>query len=406
MRGSGTASRAGSSVRIEALTHHGLGRADDGSLWPRTLPGEEIDAAGRIVTPSPDRVTAPCPHFKSCGGCAVQHARDDLVARWKAGIVARALAAHDLTAPPRRIHTSPPATRRRAKLSGRRTRKGALVGFHARASDTIVAVPGCVVLDPALVALIPALEALTDRLASRKGEIALTVTASTAGADVQVSGGKDPEPQDRVDLAAWASAHDIARLTLGDEVIVTRRPPMQRFGAALVTPPPGGFLQATRAGEAALTAGLREALEGARRVADLFAGCGTFSLPLAESAEVHAVESLSAPLEALMAGWRQAQGLRRVTTEARDLFRRPLEHDELARFDAVALDPPRAGALAQCERLATGGPPRIGYVSCHPASFARDAARLVAGGYRLDWLDLVDQFGWSPHVELVAAFSR
>lgn len=393
-------------LRIESLTHHGMGRASDGSLWPRTLPGEEIDPEGRILTPAPERVAAPCRHFRSCGGCVVQHARDDLVAAWKTVIVTRALAAQGITAVPRRIHTSPPASRRRAKFSARRTKKGALVGFHARASDTIVAVPDCVVLDPKLTALIPALENLTAALASRKGEAGLTVTTSAAGADIHVAGVRAPTPQDRIDCAAWAERHDIARLTIGDETIVTRRPPEQPFGPARVIPPPGGFLQATRPGETALMAGLREALTGTTKIADLFAGCGTFSLPLAEMAEIHAVETLAAPLEALDAAWRRTPGLRPVTTETRDLFRRPLEHDELTHFDGIALDPPRAGAEAQIARIAPHGPARVGYVSCHPASFARDAAQLIAHGYRLDWLDIVDQFRWSAHVELVAAFSR
>ncbi len=393
-------------MRIEQLTHHGMGRAEDGSLWPRTLPGEEIDAEGRILTPSPDRVKAPCPHFNTCGGCSVQHARDDLIARWKVGIVVKALAAHGIDLTPRKIHVSPPASRRRAKLSGRRTKKGALVGFHGRASDQIVATPNCAVIAPQIRALIPALEELTTLAGSRKGELALTVTASDAGADVQVSGGKEPEPQDRVDLSGWAQRHDIARLTLEDEVIVTRKPPAQPFGKARVVPPPGAFLQATASGETALVAGVREALTGASEIADLFAGSGTFALPLAETARVHAVEGSGAMLEALDAGWRGAQGLHKVTTETRDLFRNPLDGDDLAPFDGIVLDPPRAGAQAQVAQIAEHGPARLAYVSCNPVSFARDAARLLAAGYRIEWLDVVDQFRWSHHVELIAAVTR
>lgn len=392
--------------KIMELTHHGMGRDGDGTLWPRTLPGEVIDDAGRIITPSSDRVTAPCRHFKRCGGCAVQHARDDVVADWKTAVLCRALSAQGIEATPRRMHVSPPRSRRRAKLSARRTKSGAQVGFHERAGAIIVPVPDCEILLPAITALLPALEALTVMIGSRRGELGLTVTASDAGPDVLVTGARAPTPQDRVALAAWAETHDIARLALADETIVTRRPPAQSFGPARVVPPPGAFLQATAPGQAALTAALTEAMGDARQIVDLFAGCGTFSLPLAQRADVHAVEGDRAMTQALDAGWRHAPGLHRLTTEARDLFRRPLEPDELARFDAVAIDPPRAGAAAQVAALAEAGPERIGYVSCNPISFARDARHLIGGGYRLDWLDLVDQFRWSPHIELIAAFRR
>ena len=185
-----------------------------------------------------------------------------------------------------------------------------------------------------------------------------------------------------------------------------RRPPVQTFGRARVVPPPGAFLQATAEGAAALTAAVRDTVGAARRVADLFAGCGTFSLPLAETAEIHAVEGDPPMLAALDAGWRATPGLKAVTTEARDLFRRPLTPGELDRFDAVVIDPPRAGAQAQAQALAAARTPVIAAVSCNPVTFARDAAILVAGGYRLEDLQVIDQFRWSGHVEIAAAFRR
>ena len=184
-----------------------------------------------------------------------------------------------------------------------------------------------------------------------------------------------------------------------------RQPPVQRFGTAGVTPPPGAFLQATKDGEQALLQAVLEATQGPKRVVDLFAGSGTFSLPLAQSAEVHAVEGEAAMTQALDQGWRKAQGLKRVTTEARDLFRRPLMPDELKRFDAVvAMDPPRAGAEAQVAELAQAQRPVIAYVSCNPVTFARDAKTLVNAGYTLEWVQVVDQFRWSSHTELAARF--
>lgn len=393
-------------IQIDTLTHHGLGRDAAGGLHPRTLPGEEIDAEGRILTPSADRVTPPCRHFKTCGGCAVQHASDPFVARWKAGIARRALAAQGIDMPARRMHVSPPASRRRAKFSGRRTKKGALVGFHARASDVIVPVPECAVIDPMLRALIPAFEALVAQIASRKGEVSLTATVSDGGADLYVTGVQAPDGRLRADLAQWAALYDIARLTIADEIIVTRRPPAQRFGAARVVPPPGAFLQATRPGEAALLASARAALEGATRIVDLFAGSGTFTLPLAQQAQMHAYEAAPEMIAALDAGWRRSSGLHHVTAQARDLFRRPLDAAELSAFDGAVIDPPRAGAQAQIAQLAQSDIPRIAYISCNPISFARDAAALIAAGFTLEWVDLVDQFRWSTHVELAAFFAR
>ena len=184
-----------------------------------------------------------------------------------------------------------------------------------------------------------------------------------------------------------------------------RTPPVQRFGGAKVTPPPGAFLQATPHGEASLVSAVSEAVGGARHVIDLFAGCGTFSLPLAQKSEVHAIEGDAAMTAALDQGWRMAKGLKPVTTETRDLYRRPLLPDEMAKTDAVVLDPPRAGAEAQVAEIAKAMPPVVAYVSCNPVTFSRDAATLVSAGYSLDWLQVVDQFRWSSHVELVARFT-
>lgn len=391
---------------IESLTHLGLGRTADGALIPRVLPEEVVDDEGRIVTPSVDRIAAPCRHFKSCGGCAMQHARDDFVADWKSTIVQRALSAHGLAPEYRPISTSPAQSRRRAKFSGKRTKKGAMVGFHGRGSDTLVQIPDCQLLLPSLVGAIPALEELTVMAASRKAEIALTVTDSAAGLDVWVQTEQPLTPQLRIELAAFAQSHQLARLSWEDEVIVTLNAPYQAFGAAKVTPPPGAFLQATREGEADLLSAVVEIIGGASSVVDLFSGCGTFALPLAKTAEVHAVEGENPMLESLDQGWRLATGLKRVTTEKRDLFRRPLEADELNAFEAAVIDPPRAGAEAQIATLAQSKVPTIAMVSCNPVTFARDAAQLVAAGYAMGWVQVVDQFRWSSHVEMVAKFAR
>lgn len=400
-------------LTITRLGLHGDGIAAGPIYAARTLPGEEIRgditgdrvAAPKIVTSAPERVKAPCAHYARCGGCALQHAADPFVAEWKMQVVTEALAAHGLSAPLREILTSPPRSRRRATLSGRRLKKGTLMGFHTRASDTIVDIPNCEVLAPEITARLPDLAAFLPVLGSRKGELAFAVTVSEAGLDVDIRGGKPLDEALRLSLTALAQRLDLARLSLEGDVLVTLRAPVQSFGPAQVIPPPGAFLQATRAGEAALLAAVTEAVGPARQVIDLFAGSGTFALPLARRAEVLAVEGEAEMLDALDAGWRKAPGLSRVRTETRDLFRRPLLPDEFARIDAVVIDPPRAGAEAQTRNLAEAQVPRIASVSCNPVSFARDAKILCDAGYRLRWVQVVDQFRWSPHVELAAAFT-
>ena len=395
---------------VERLTQAGLGQLADGKLLERVLPGEEVepqaDGTARIVTPVADRVKPPCRHFKSCGGCAMQHAADDFVADWKKTIVERAMTARDLPFPFRTLHTSPAQSRRRARLSGKRTKKGAMVGFHAKGSDALIEVPDCQLLLPSILAGFPALEALTVIAASRKSEINLTVTDTLGGLDVFVETERELNGQLRIELAGLAEAHNLARLAWNDDVVVTRKVPDQVFGKANVAPPAGAFLQATREGEQALVNAVMETVAGAKRVVDLFSGAGTFSMSLAELAEVHAVESDDEMLETLDRGWRHAKGLKTITTETRDLYRRPLEPDELNRFDLALLDPPRAGADAQIATLCASELRAVTMVSCNPITFARDAAALIAAGFTLQWLDIVDQFRWSPHVELVGNFTR
>ncbi|MCF2871460.1 class I SAM-dependent RNA methyltransferase [Octadecabacter sp. G9-8] len=395
---------------VEKLNQAGLGLLADGTHLERVLPGEEVevqpDGTARIITPVADRVKPPCRHFKSCGGCTVQHASDDFVATWKTMIVERAMTARDLPFPFRTLHTSPAQSRRRARMAGRRTKKGAMVGFHGKASDTLVDVPDCQLLLPSIRAGFPALEALTIIAASRKSEVNLTVTDTLSGLDVFVETERELTGQLRIELAGAAEQHNLARLAWNDDVVVTRKSPDQVFGLAKVAPPAGAFLQATREGEAALAAAVTDAAKGAKRVIDLFSGAGTFSLPLAQMAEVHAVEGSSDMLEALDRGWRHATGLKTVTTETRDLYRRPLEPDELAKYDVAVLDPPRAGAEAQIATVCASKLKRVVMVSCNPVTFARDAATMIAAGFQVEWMDVVDQFRWSPHVELVGYFTR
>ena len=396
---------------IEGLTHLGLGKVDDGrTLLPRVLPGEEIevtqDGTVRIITPSPDRVTAPCRHFKTCGGCAMQHATDDFVADWKMDIVQRALSAQRIKTTFRNVLTSPPQSRRRAKIAGKRTKGGAMLGFHAKGTHNLVATPNCQLLTQGIMAAFPILEKLVVIAASRKAEIALTVTETAAGLDVYVDTEMTLTPELRQTLAVFAQENGIARLVWPTEPVVTMNPPEQFFGTTRVTPPAGAFLQATKHGEASLLAAVEEITAQANRIVDLFSGCGTFALPLSARAEIHAVEGDSNMVAALDRGWRGGRNLKRITSETRDLYRRALEPDELLKFDAAVIDPPRAGAEAQIATLAVSAINIIGMVSCNPVTFARDALSLEKAGFTLNWVQVVDQFRWSPHVEMVGNFTR
>jgi len=400
-------------LTIERLGHLGDGIAigAEGPVFVSgILPGEVVtgEVAGdrmsypRIVTPSPRRVKPPCSHARTCGGCLMQHAADDFVAEWKAGIVQGALNGQGLSADFLPMKTSAARSRRRATFAARRTKGGVLIGFHARGSETLVAIPDCQLVHPDVMAAMPGLVELVRLGGSRSAEVSISVTKALGGVDVDVKGGKPLDGGLRMELARVVEAHAMARLTWDGETVALRTQPVQVMGRAMVAPPAGAFLQATEDGEAALLAGVRRALGDQKRVVDLFAGCGTFALPLAEDAEVHAVEGDAAMTGALDKAARNTSGLKKVTVETRDLFRRPLEADEFKGVTGVVIDPPRAGAEAQIACLAQARPPVIAMVSCNPITFARDAKVLVSAGYTLNWVQVVDQFRWSSHVELVA----
>lgn len=400
-------------IRIQRLSIQGDGIADGPIYVPFALPNEVVEGEikdnriddAKIVSPAPSRASPPCPHFRVCGGCAVQHASDEFVADWKADIIRTALQAQGLDAEIRPTITSPTQSRRRATFTGRRTKKTIIVGFHGRASNSVVAVPDCQLVLPEIMANLSVMESLTKMGASRKGSIKIAITWSENGADIDISEAKEVDGAMLAELGRLAETHKLARLGWNGETVVTRAPPYQFFGNTRVTPPPNAFLQATSAGQNSLVELVLEAVGPAKTVVDLFAGCGTFSLPLSQIAQVLAVEGAAPLLNALDAGWRQATGLKNVRTVKRDLFRNPLLAEEL-QFDAIVIDPPRAGAKTQCEAIAKSSVSRIAFVSCNPITFARDAKILTDAGYAIEWIRPVDQFRWSPHVELVALFKN
>ncbi|MGB8274276.1 MAG: class I SAM-dependent RNA methyltransferase, partial [Alphaproteobacteria bacterium] len=366
-----------------------------------------------VLRPAPSRREPACPHFGTCGGCALQHMADDAYSEWKRGLVIAALAQRGFRdAEVGALSRVGPGTRRRASLKAMRLAGGPVLGFYARGSQRVVDVARCPVLVPGLESLIAPLRALLGSLLgpSEKAEIELSWTDT--GADVAISAGREPTLADRGRLAEFAMSRDLARLCWQGgrnrpiEPVVERRKPEIAFGGAAVQLPPGAFLQPSAEGEARLIAWVSEAAAGAARIADLYSGCGTFALPLAKSARVHAVEGDSAMADALRQAAGRAGLSGRLTVECRDLERRPLIARELSDFDAVVFDPPRPGAKAQAAEIAKSDVLTVVAVSCNPATFARDARTLADRGFRLGRVMPLDQFLWSPHVELVAAFSR
>ncbi len=399
-------------VEILKLGHAGDGVTANGLFLPYTVPGDVVrlteDAKPRvaeIVTAGAWRKIPDCAHFGKCGGCALQHVDTQAYLTWKRDLIVTALAQRGFETiefdPMRAVA---PHTRRRAVLKARRNREGVALGFYEPESRNLVDISVCPILAPALAKVLPKLRTALASLL-REGDTAeLHTTATDAGLDISLKWKRGPSMNTLMALAEFAQRLDLARLSWNGDIITVAREPYLRIGKHTVYLPIEPFLQPTREGEAMLQALVGEGVGAAKRIADLFAGCGTFALSLAEGRSVAAVEDNALMLAALDAAAR-AQGSKAVI-ERRDLFRRPLMASELKRFDAVVIDPPRPGAKAQAEQLAASEVPRIIYVSCSPSSFARDARILADGGYHLRRVTPVDQFLWSPHVELVAVLER
>ena len=351
-------------------------------------------------------MNARCRHFGACGGCTLQDLPDAEYRAAKRGAVVRALARHRVEAEVADIVEVAPRTRRRAVFKIARRAGEVEVGFHALQSHAIVDMRECLVLTPALFALTGALRAAMRTLLADGQHAEAHATQADNGLDVAFRANDKLTPALTAALAGSAASMKAIRVSWNGALAFESAAPIVRFGRATVRLAQDAFLQPTREGEAVLLARVGEAVEGAKAVVDLFCGCGTFALPLAERAKVHAVEREAAMLDALAAAARATPGLKPVTTLRRDLFKLPLTAPELKGYDAVVLDPPRAGAQAQARELARSAVPRLAYVSCDAESFARDAAILVNGGYRIGTVAPVDQFLWSSHIELVAGFVR
>ncbi|MBX9759397.1 MAG: TRAM domain-containing protein [Beijerinckiaceae bacterium] len=400
-------------LEIERLGQRGEGvaRTDRGLVFvPHALPGDivraEVDGErGRlleVVKPSADRIASFCKYYETCGGCAVQALAAAPYAAWKRDIVVQALAHAKIEtqiAPLVDVH----------ELITRDSLGRPIVesGFmRARAHD-IIDIDACPVLAPQMAGAPRAAHAIATALVGLNKPLDILITATDTGLDIDFRGTGEIDAPHRQKLLAEADRLDLARLSNHGTVLIERRAPQLAMGRALIAPPPGAFLQATRAGEEILARLAADACGDVRRALDLFAGVGTFALRLAEKAQVHAVEAEKGALTALSrAAGHASPALKPVSVEARDLYRRPMAPPELAPFDAVVFDPPRAGAEAQARDLAKSVVPVVVGVSCNPQTFARDARILIDGGYVLEGVTPVDQFRHSPHVELVATFRR
>jgi 23S rRNA (uracil1939-C5)-methyltransferase len=366
-------------------------------------------ARGRLVlveTPSPRRVEPPCPHFGTCGGCDLQHADAALYRAYKRDLVVSALASRGIETEVAPLVPGRRGTRRRAVFSGMKDGNRIDFGFFGALTNTIVPIETCLVVVPEIARRLSDLRALALLVAGRATPMRMVVTASDVGFDISLSDTAKITDTLRQSIVAFALRQDFARVTVGDETIVETRRPTIDVARSTVPLPPGGFLQATAEAEEAMSALVTRHLAGSKSVADLFAGIGTFGLRLARTSAVHAVESEEKALASLDAARRKSQGLKPVTTERRDLYRRPMTAKELSRFQGVVFDPPRAGAEAQVHELALSKVRTVAAVSCNPATLARDLRVLVDGGFRLLGVTPIDQFHWSHHVEAVALLER
>ena len=391
---------------VVRVAGRGDGVTNDGRHVRFAAPGDVLNADGSL-THGPHHQTPPCKHFPECGGCQLQHLDDHAWSGFITDRVAGALAAQGLKTEIRTPLLSPPNTRRRATLHAERRGRQVRMGFTEQNSHTLIDIEECWILAPEFFQLVAPLRGLLAGLIPGNRRVNVHLAQTDQGRDVLIDGLEAEGLAAAEAITAFAQRHQLARLSMDEGFGPTARwepePVTVTLGGVAVPFPPGNFLQATPEGEIALVGVVREIVGGARAVADLFAGLGTFTFAL-PGARVYAAEAARDPILALKAAAAQAQ--RTVFADHRDLFRRPLQPSDLNKFDAVILDPPRAGAREQAAEIAASTVPVIAYVSCNPNTFARDAETLCKGGYRLDWVQPVGQFRWSTHVELAARFTR
>lgn len=411
-------------ITIDRLGAQGDGIANgkDGPVYvPFTLPGETVAIARvknqgtvmSIASASADRQEPPCRHFGpdgvngTCGGCTLQHMADVPYRAFKRQLIIDALRSKGLTPEVGEIVAAHPGERRRVVFAARKTEKDMLIGFNQAESHHIVAIEECPISSAGIVSRLPAIKAVGAAVATNAEAFRIAVLETLSGLDLAVEGVKKlSDQQRRKAIEVVLGLRGIARVSLDGEILVEPVKPIIEFGGVQVSPPAGGFTQATKPAEEAMANLVLAHVGKAKRIADLFAGTGTFSLQLARLGRVHAVEGDGKAVAALDHAARNTQGLKPVSVEKRDLFRRPLMTSELKVFNAVVFDPPRAGAEFQCKELARSIVKKVVAVSCNPLTLARDLALLVEGGYRITSVTPIDQFLWTSHVEIVATLEK
>jgi len=402
-------------VSIVALDAQGNGVAANGTIVPLALPGERalVKLEGKraelieTLDAAPERAEPICPWFGRCGGCAAQHMSASLYRTWKRGLVVEALEREGVAAQVGELVDAHGSGRRRATFHARFPHgEPDEVGFMRARSHDIIAIDDCPLFSPGMAQAIAAARALAGDLRGMTKPLDISITATLDGLDVDLRGSGPLGRAEAQKLARTADRLDLARVANHGEVVIERRAPRVAFGEALVTLPPGGFLQATEAGEEWLAEFACQALTDTKKVADLFCGAGAFALRLARSHEVFAADSDPGAIAALARAAATARGLSKLAAETRDLFRRPFQAGELAAFDAALMDPPRAGALDQARAIAASALPLVVSISCNAATFARDARVLIDGGFQIEQVTPLDQFRFSAHVEIAAVFRR
>jgi len=405
--------RDGDRLEISHLGAQGDGVASHNGqqvFVPGALPGEHWRVGNgdfQQVTTSPNRQTSVCAHFSDCGGCVAQHMDRDLYAKWKVDALTSAFAHRGIDVQPEPLRSVSPGARRRTTLSFLRTGSAVALGYHRSASHEIIEISQCPVLQDRLSSQLSALGALSSVVAREGKEGRMVVTALDQGLDVAVTApGAKPSQNDRLQLSRLATDMGAVLLTLNGDPIIEAKPPVLTINGARIAPTSSTFLQVAPEAELWIADIIKSATKRTKKAVDLFCGVGTFTFPLAKRCQVTAYDGDSQAVAALSEAINNNQGFKPITPHQRDLFRDPLSVRELRAFDAAVINPPRAGAAEQCERLAQSAIKTLVMVACNPATLSRDARTLVDGGYTLKGLTPIDQFVYSAHLESVAVFER
>lgn len=405
-------------VTIEKLGRKGDGISqENGSdvFVPFTLAGETVTVTGTgarrsietITQASPDRVDPVCEHFTHCGGCQLQHMKHDAYLDWKTDLAMEPLKKAGISVESATMLSFDIASRRKVVFNLAHDQDGTKVGFTERASNTVIPIKECAIIVPEIFDRLPELQDIANSIPTKKTGTRMSVLAGNNGLDVSVDGAANLSNDQRQVLIRKTIANAIARLCIDEEILIETKKPHLLVNDIPVLPPPGGFVQASKQAENAMVELVTTHLKSCKNVADLYCGMGTFALPLSRRSTVWAVEENKSALDALDQAWRGTGGkLKQVKTEARNLERRPVTFSELKKFDGLVFDPPRAGAELQAKQIAKSKVKKIAAVSCNPVTLARDLEILIAGGFKVQKIIPIDQFKYTPHVEMVVTLER